>query len=406
MKISVDVTPDQIAPAMAWLDGKVGAALDKRVKSLEQQQSRNPLFGPYFRDTFPYELALVKARRHQRQTGLLPSGEEYGIAYGFAAALQRIHAGLGEKGRARLESTLRGAMKDAYGLRPLAYEVQMATHAARRGYDVECVDLDGAGQFDLLLTRDADEIELECKTTSPDKGKKVHQSDLVRLANLLLPTTAALANYGGCHAIRVIVPARLATSDPGLAEIASLVRTAVDRRGAAGDKDGRAEYSVIQLPHWPERDMSAREESAFLNEIFGTKNRPAFWHLRERHGFVAVQVDSDQPDASVEALSEDAKKAADQCTGKRPAVVAMQLMEITPDELKFLLDNPSPAHDVAHAIFKDGRRAHVDSLALSLPARSRDVDSGKELWGTVAVLHNPSPAYPSRAARSLFSANG
>jgi hypothetical protein len=48
------------------------------------------------------------------------------------------------------EGRLRQALNSANGLRPLAYEISIATHLMQKGWDVEFVDYAGTGQFDLL----------------------------------------------------------------------------------------------------------------------------------------------------------------------------------------------------------------------------------------------------------------
>jgi len=121
-------------------------------------------------------------------------------------------------------------------------------------------------------------------------------------------------------------------------------------------------------------------------------------HLCPRHGIVAIGVESEKPDTVLQALAEDAKAAADQCTRKRPALITIQLFEITPDELAMLAQTSSGIQFVAHKIFKDDRRAHIDSVVFSLPP----IISSGQLLGNLRVIQNPSPKMPSDDARGLF----
>jgi hypothetical protein len=104
----------------------------------------------------------------------------------------------------------------------------------------------------------------------------------------------------------------------------------------------------------------------------------------------------------LDAIADDVKAAADQCTGNRPALIMVQLTEITSDELKTLLETKSGIHLVAHAVFKEATRSHVDCIGFSLPASIENFGA-TEIKGTAAVLHNPSPKMPPSAAiRGLF----
>jgi hypothetical protein len=60
------------------------------------------------------------------------------------------------------------------------------------------MDYSGAARFDLLARQGAVEIEVECKTTSGDTGRKIHRQEVNRLADLLLPITEQLADTTGC----------------------------------------------------------------------------------------------------------------------------------------------------------------------------------------------------------------
>jgi hypothetical protein len=240
MRIETEVEMSEIEPALNWVLGKIGGDLAKKMKGIEQQRRRNPLLMSYFQETFALEFALEKARDRRRSTGRIPRDEAFAVAYGFAAAIERIHNALPIPAANRLTSRLRGAMKDQYGLRPLGYEVQTAVHLMRRGFDVELVDLVGIGNFDFLAVRDGVSVEVECKTTSPDTGRKIHRAEVHRLADLILPVTKRLVESEGLHVIRVVIPDRLEPSDESLRQTASLV-SCVLSSATASNAAGRAE---------------------------------------------------------------------------------------------------------------------------------------------------------------------
>jgi len=101
-------------------------------------------------------------------------------------------------------------------------------------------------------------------------------------------------------------------------------------------------------------------------------------------------VRSAKADSVVDAIANAAKKAADQCSGTRPALVALHLIdEISRPELQAMLTTPNGFHAVAHALFKDGKQ-HVDSIAFTVPQSiRRDASGTKRLSGDLILLNNP-----------------
>jgi hypothetical protein len=157
MRINTDALVTDIEPAVHWIGGLIGAALDKRVAHFERQERGNPLLAAYFRENFALEFALAKARKYRKNTGRLPKGEEYDPLYGFLIPAHRIHAVLPAVAKTPFEGRLRDAVNGAYGARPFAYEINIATHLMQKGWDVDFVDYLGAARFDFLARQGAAE---------------------------------------------------------------------------------------------------------------------------------------------------------------------------------------------------------------------------------------------------------
>jgi len=325
MRISTDARGRDIEPAVNWISGLIGAAVDKRVLAFVQHERRNPLLASYFRDNFSLESALAKARKYKKTTGRLPKGNEFDLLHGFLISAQRVYANLPHVAVNRFEGALRGALKDANGLRPFAYEVSIAAHLMQKKWDVEFADLCGTARFDYLARQDNVEIEVECKTTSGDTGRKIHRQEVNRLADLILPTTQQLLETPGCHLISVVIPDRLAPADRELAEIASIVASAGQQKCSASGEAARVEYRYENISVWPEPNR-ARDAREFFEKLFDTKNSHILFHSRPGHSIVAVMIASAKADSVVDAIATQAKDAADQCSGNRPALIAMHLI--------------------------------------------------------------------------------
>jgi hypothetical protein len=403
MRISIEASGTAIEPAVNWVSGFIGAALDKRVSAFEQQERRNPLLTRHFSENYDLKFALAKARRHRKTTGRLPKGDAYDPLYAFLIAAHRIHQGLPASVKAPFEGRLRNAVSSPYGFRPFAYEINIATHLMQKGWDVDFADYSGAAQFDFLARQGAVEIEIECKTTSGDTGRKIHRQEVNRLADLLLPSATKLADVKGCHLLQITIPNRLGKSNHELTSIATAVARVTHERASASCEFAQVDYVFENLTSWPapDRDPNARE---FFEDKFGAKNAHMLFHGRGGFSVVAVIMRSSKPDSVVDAISDEAKEAADQCSGSRPALIALHLIDpISRSELQAMAKTPSGLHAITQAVFKGTKRLHVDSVAFTVPQVIwEDGFGAKQLTGDVVVLNNPAPKFPCEELRSIF----
>jgi hypothetical protein len=404
MRISTEALPKDIEPAVNWIGGLIGAAIDKRVAAFEQQERANPLLASHFRENFPLEFALAKARKYRKSTGRLPKGEAYDALYNFLIPTHRIYDALQPEVQPPFAGRLRDAVKGMNGARPFAYEISIATHLMQKGWDVEFVDYSGAGRFDLLARQEDVEVEVECKTTSGDTGRKIHRQEVNRLADLLLPITRQVADERGCHRILVTIPDRLGKSTQELSGIASVVASAVQKKASASSDLAQVDYAFDGTDPWPEPDDL--DLLPFFEKRFGVQNANLLFHGRLKFSVVAVMVRSAKADSVVDTIAAQAKEAADQCSGTRPALIALHLIdEIDRSDLQTMLETSNGMHAITHAVFKGGKRQHVDTVAFTVPQVTRTDGSGaKWLSGNMVMLNNPQPFFLCEAVRSIFRA--
>jgi hypothetical protein len=406
MRIGIDAVQTDIEPAINWISGFIGAAVDKRVAAFEQQERKNPLLTRHFSSNHDLEFALARARRYRKATGRFPKGNDFDPLYGLLIAAHRIHQQLPPAVKAPFEGRLRNAVDSVYGFRPFAYEIKIATHLMQKGWDVDFADYSGAAQFDFLARLGAIEIEVECKSTSGDTGRKIHRQEVNRLADLLLPTIKQLAETKGCHLLRITVPDRLGKTNEELKNIASTVATAADQKTDAACEHAEVSYAFEDLSSWPEphRDPAARN---FFERKFGAANKHLLFLGRQGFSVVGVMIASLKPDNVVDAIGDEAKKAAEQCSGTRPALIALHLIDpISRDEFKAMLKTSNELHAITHAVLKNASRQHVDSIAYTVPQFVWEDGFGtKGLSGDVLVLNNPEPKFQCDAIRTIFRVN-
>jgi hypothetical protein len=404
MRINTEAFPNDIDAAVDWVGGLIGAAIDKRIAGFEQQERTNPLLASHFRNNFPLEFALAKARKYRKSTGRRARGPEYDPVYSFLFSVHRIHGALPPEVRIPFEGRLREAVNGINGARPFAYEINIATHLMQKGWDVEFADYSGLARFDLLARREGIEIEVECKTTSGDTGRKIHRQEVNRLADLLLPITQQVASEAGCHRILITIPDRLGKSTEELSAIASVAATAAQNKASASNELARAEYSFDGLDRWPE--PGEPELLPFFEQRFGFRNASLLFQGQRDFSVTAVMIRSEKADSVVETISGLAKDAADQCSGTRPALIALHLIdEMDNAALRNLLQTPNELHAITHALLKGGTRNHVDSVAFTAPQVTRTDGLGAR-WrsGGLVMLNNPTPLFPCEEVRSLFRA--
>ncbi len=227
MRISVDATKHDFESALNWLAARVGSGVKQRIGNYEKHTKNDPMLAEHFRRTYALEYALFDACKYRRNTGRIPKGSAYDALYAFAVPAMRIHQQLPETGRRPFEGKLQDFASGTYGARPFAYEIGIATHLMQQGWDVEFADLCGSAQFDFLARLGNAEIEIECKTTSGDTGRKIHRQEVNRFADLLKPVTEAVVDDAGCHLLRIVVPDRLGKSTGELGGLVELVRSAI-----------------------------------------------------------------------------------------------------------------------------------------------------------------------------------
>lgn len=335
MLIRTDFHSYDIPVAMAWVTGTFGGALLKRVEGFEQIERRSPFLKQYYNDTFQIEFDLAEAIRHRRKTGRYTFEPRFHRAYSLASALQRMSSKLSREAEKRLKRRLEGAMKDSFGLRPIAYEVDNAVHLIRKGFDVEWVAMTETDRFDLLGTKNGRSIEIECKTTSPDTGRKVHRAAIHKLADRIADLLKIMVSVNGVHLYRITVPNRLDTNEFQIAELANLITAAWNEKSDIRWEQGRIEQIDRDLRLPPLR--SEDEIREFLTARLGTVDYNALWRERPGHAVAGIIVVSEKTNSVRASILDEAKRAASQCTGKRPAVVALQLIEMGRTELEVLL---------------------------------------------------------------------
>lgn len=90
---------------------------------------------------------------------------------------------------------IHGALKNPDDMRALQLELLAATHFTRRGHSVSWPEMDGTGTMDLVIDGlGPSGLEVECKSISEDKGRKIHKRGAIDFYHLLAPKLNSMGN--------------------------------------------------------------------------------------------------------------------------------------------------------------------------------------------------------------------
>jgi len=94
-------------------------------------------------------------------------------AASLIAGINRIRISLSTSGAKRLRSMVLDNLQPDRDVRQIEHEVRSFTHFGQKGWEVMFADLEGLGNFDLLLKGASEKVEVECKTITEDTGSQI-----------------------------------------------------------------------------------------------------------------------------------------------------------------------------------------------------------------------------------------
>ena len=333
----------------------------KRIFDIEQQINLNPLMESYIFEHFALECAYGVVRHRLSETNRPPwpprSQSEYRL-YSFAAAYSRVHQRLSSAGKRRLSGMLRGALKEKYGIAPLAQEFEIAIYLMGKGFDVEFHDIESGGGFDYLAVKDDIRIEVECKFISEDIGRKIHRRQTYQLGCVLYPILSRMPDIRADGILlRITLPDRLYSRPEQHEAIASAVKKAMTSQSQIYRDDTchvRAEpfplsefNSTLGQTGKP-TDAHVRQ---FLEIKFGIENKATMALYRPSQSLFLVVLESEKSDQVVQSIVRQLKESAErQFSGKNPACLTAHMVDLTQGELLKLADAEKERTDFHKAV--------------------------------------------------------
>jgi hypothetical protein len=392
----------EIAPYGLWR---------RRLSELDNKEKQNPFLSSFFDSRYSIERTFQYAYRYYRATGRYPDvtigGERIFDLYSFAAGIVRVYEQLTEIGRARLRGCLRDGLTDDKGLAPLALEMGAAIHLSVAGFDVEFVDMEERGRFDLLASKDGLEIEIECKTASGDVGRRIHRHRALDLFHRLAPAMSARLDVAHGEAFQVVLPDRLHGAEEIFNNIVAAANDAI-KNGTNVGLDGVVritveKFDVSEGPFLQPQAPTQMELQQFVDRKFGQQFGTAMSIHRPHEAAIIVALKSEQSDKVVEgvyrALKHSAKK---QFTRTKPASLIVRLTDLADTDLRQLATEPvNGLAAIATRLQRSEDRQHMISVGFVAPTgvlTPNDLGAGATvLRGNGMVLGFQNPNHPLAA---------
>lgn len=315
-------------------------------------------------------------------------------AISFAAQVLSI-VGLSSREQARrFVRRIQGAFRNPDDMRAIRLEMLAATHFVRRGFAVSWPEMEGAGAFDLLVKDiGRDGLEIECKSISHDKGRKIHRRDALEFFHLLKPQIeSAIRNLQSGLAIVLTVPDRLPAGIHEKRELARRVNRGILAAQCASFEDGsELRIAAFDITALSDRDLKGRPvfTRKAINSITETHNREAMIVGGSNGGVIVLVVQSLKDDALLQyvfdMVSQSAKK---QVSKTRPAMFLVGLDGIDAEGLldvaKQDFDPAQPPTQLRKAVSKflsGSERDHIIgvgfvSSSVLTPRQNGVVESG------------------------------
>lgn len=249
----------------------------------------------------------------------------------FAAQILSIAEAFAGPQRAQLVRRVHGALKNPDDLRGLRLELTAATHFLRRGLDVQWPEMTGGGTMDLVIQGLGPQgLEIECKSVSDDKGRKIHKREALEFCALVAPKLNVLGKE-----LKVGVAAVLTLDGrmPGnfmerrkLAE--SVVRHVLSgasncQLGGASLRTHEFDPSLLGEVGEDGHPVISRDR---VDAITGTTNRQALIVGRKSGGAIVLVLQSTQDDSLLTYTFDTLSKSASrQLSGQRGGMFVVGL---------------------------------------------------------------------------------
>jgi hypothetical protein len=395
--------PIQIPGLVFWFNEFVGPAnLENRIDRVERKLANIVALSPAVQRRFEfhrtYQKILIESRSNlQADLGDLAVNR----ALSFISAVKEIcmHSTPSEQNRWR--SRILDGLKPDRDLRQLRHEIRAYVHYAQAGCRLTWGD-DHKDRFDLLVVGPRGTFEVECKTFAEDIGSpfSIDESFLVLGA---VRTGLERGEFPPSGIITIELKQRGGVTPHELIDATKDFVTVLPPCKVYDNVTFRYERRI----GW-DTLLAGGHRDAIKNE-FGS------WQAdHNHHSMIAivgkravfVQMATDRRSKLYSAITDSLKKASEQFSTQRPAVIWGHFLGLTESQFKNLLERQrlgARTFDVfGHYVFKSEARKHVCRLRFSADGAEIRVSRTETPRGLVRDSSDSGPAYDLSSLVSRF----
>jgi len=330
---------------------------------------------------------------------------EFYPAISFAAQAMSIIEHAPDEQKNALIRRVQGAFSNPDDMRALQLEILAATHFVRRGYSVSWPEMDKTGNYDLLVSGiGRNGLEVECKSISHDKGKRIHQRERIEFFDCLsVEIKAVIKNLKLGLAVVLTIPKRLPSDAK---ERSALSRKVVEQILKSNSKlfsDGvEVRISEFDFSSAIDKRSKSPPDRGVIDKITETVNCGAMIIGNSVGGGVMFAIKSSQDDTIIKAIFDTLKKSAKKQVSKNRA--AMFLVGFYDLEMNGL--NEIAEHDAnynnAPTPLRVGVSKFLSSTSCGHVAGVHFLDEGGLIPKENGDVVNSGTAYTFKNEQSLF----
>lgn len=290
----------------------------------------------HHRMVFALEEITEYHRKHGRLIVTVASSVEIYEACVLVVQFIDIVSHLDKRKANALTGRLRGGLSNPSDMRALQFELQVATHLANRGFDVEFPETDGTSVFDIRATREDADLEIECKFISSDKGRMVRRRDALEIHHLLeRELRGVIQDLQVGLILQIVFNGRPPKTHNERLDVAHNARRVLLGGDASQGVDYEIRVRTFELKGSPFLDGApSRDDVASFLARFGIANRETMVVGKSAKGAVIFSLESAQPDRLLSGVFQTVSDAAKrQLTGRNAGVVCVKFDDLTADQM-------------------------------------------------------------------------
>lgn len=314
----------------------------KRITSIKQDFPDHSFLANFLAKENEVAFALARCSNLVHRYGLIPIQEaenrDLYSAMSLAAQTLSIMDHSSKNEAEKFVQRIRGAFKNPDDMRAIQLEIMAATHFALRGHQISWPEMEGIGTFDLLIKDlGTNGLEVECKSISEDKGRKIHRREAFEFHHLVKPGLQTLSQRLQCGiSVVLTLPERLPVMYKQKQALAKRVVDSVLTSQNIALEDG----SDIRVSEFDLNTLGVVETESgkaipreTIDRVTSTQNREAMI-LGNSKGAIVFVLQSRQDDTILKyvfnTVSESAKN---QVSKNRPALFLVGLHGIEAESL-------------------------------------------------------------------------